>query len=52
MPPEPPAAPAKVTAAAAPPPVRPQLAPANTVMSGAAPVVPAGTFDSRWSAFR
>jgi murein L,D-transpeptidase YafK len=30
---------------------RPQ-APANTAMNGAAPVVPAGSFDSRWSAFR
>jgi hypothetical protein len=32
--------------AAAPP------APANGAISGAAPVVPAGSFDSRWSAFR
>jgi hypothetical protein len=27
-------------------------APANGAIAGAAPVVPAGTFDSRWSAFR
>jgi murein L,D-transpeptidase YafK len=43
-----PAWPAPPQTAAAP---RPQ-ATATTAMSGAAPVVPAGTFDSRWSAFR
>jgi hypothetical protein len=29
-----------------------QVAPASTTMSGSAPVVPVGSFDSRWSAFR
>jgi hypothetical protein len=29
-----------------------QSAPASTTMSGSAPVVPVGSFDSRWSAFR
>jgi murein L,D-transpeptidase YafK len=35
--------------AAAPPPAQ---APASSAMSGAAPVVPAGTFDGRWSGMR
>jgi murein L,D-transpeptidase YafK len=30
----------------------PAQAPTTTAMSGSAPVVPAGTFDSRWSGFR
>ena len=40
-------APAGAVAAA-----RPQAPPANTAMTGAAPVVPTGNFDNRWSAFR
>ena len=39
-----PPAPGAVTPAAA--------APASTTMNGAAPVVPTGTFDNRWSGFR
>ena len=42
---------AQQNVAAAPAPNQAQ-APAATAMSGATPVVPAGTFDSRWSAFR
>jgi murein L,D-transpeptidase YafK len=36
----------------APAPPAPQPAPASTTMTGSAPVVPTGNFDSRWSAFR
>ena len=41
-------------APAAPPPAAPAAvaAPTNTAMSGAAPVVQTGSFDSRWSGFR
>jgi murein L,D-transpeptidase YafK len=47
-----PAKPVPMPAAApAPAPVR-QPAPANTAMNGAAPMVPVGTFDNRWSGFR
>ncbi len=42
-----PKAPAGAVAAA-----RPQTPPAGTAMTGAAPVVPTGNFDNRWSAFR
>jgi hypothetical protein len=46
-------APGVVTAAATPPRApAAQSAPAGTTMSGSAPVVPTGSFDSRWSAFR
>jgi murein L,D-transpeptidase YafK len=46
-----PAAPAPAFPAPAPPTAAPAQAASNT-LSGAAPVVPTGTFDSRWSAFR
>jgi murein L,D-transpeptidase YafK len=47
--PPPASAPAPAQTASA---AQPAAAPANTSMSGAAPVVPAGNFESRWSAFR
>jgi len=50
--PQPAAAPAAWPAAAAAPAPAPTPAPASTAMSGAAPVVPTGTFDSRWSGMR
>jgi murein L,D-transpeptidase YafK len=43
---------AKAEAPAAAPAPAPAPAPATPAMSGAAPVVPAGTFDSRWSGVR
>jgi murein L,D-transpeptidase YafK len=43
-----PAAPAPAQTAAA----QPAATPSATSLNGAAPVVPAGTFESRWSAFR
>ena len=52
------AQPVKTTEAQAPAPgawtpARPrQHRPASTAMNGAAPVVPTGTFDNRWSGFR
>ena len=49
------AQPVKTTEAQAPAPgaVTPAVAaPASTAMNGAAPVVPTGTFDNRWSGFR
>jgi hypothetical protein len=49
------AQPVKTTEAQAPAPgaVTPAVAaPASTAMNGAAAVVPAGTFDNRWSGFR
>jgi murein L,D-transpeptidase YafK len=49
---QPAAAPAPWPAAAAAPAPAPAPAPATTAMSGAAPVVPTGTFDSRWSGLR
>ena len=50
-------APAKAASAIAPAPAAPAApapvqAPATTAMNGAAPVVPTGNFDSRWSGFR
>ena len=47
--PQPPAPWPAAAAASAP---APAPAPASTAMSGAAPVVPTGTFDSRWSGMR
>jgi hypothetical protein len=47
--PPPASAPAPAQTASA---AQPAATPANTSMSGAAPVVPAGSFESRWSAFR
>jgi hypothetical protein len=44
------AAPVKTTEAQAP--AAPAPKPASTAMNGAAPVVPTGNFDSRWSGFR
>jgi murein L,D-transpeptidase YafK len=45
--------PGVVTAAAIPPRApAAQSAPTSSAMSGSAPVVPTGSFDSRWSAFR
>jgi murein L,D-transpeptidase YafK len=52
---QPEAQPIKTTEAQAPAPgaVAPAAAaPASTAMNGAAPVVPTGTFDNRWSGFR
>jgi murein L,D-transpeptidase YafK len=46
------AAPAEAAAPAFPPPAPPPAPAASVGLTGAAPVVPAGTFDSRWSAFR
>jgi murein L,D-transpeptidase YafK len=46
------ASPAAAPAAVVAEPVRAPVQPAASGLSGAAPVVPAGTFDSRWSAFR
>jgi murein L,D-transpeptidase YafK len=46
------AAPVKTTEAPAPSAAPPARPPASTAMNGAAPVVPVGTFDNRWSGFR